>query len=227
MILPGWNSIDSTDYWSTFFFWISIGALVLLGLAEVASHFYTLRHDGLVAQQYQIDKYESDSDIARLHLETAKTAERAANAELALEKYREPRALTPEQKDEITAVVKTFSGTRFDMSLSANDPEMGDLANFVQDALMDGGWHLINLPITLAALTRPNPRMPGSQEIMWVVPARGVVVQVNPGEDKLLTAAEALATALAAKHIVAVVTRSAELHFTNPETIHVVIGFKP
>lgn len=71
MPFPGWNSIATTGILSNFFFWVSIGALVLLGVAEVLSHRFGERHDSLLAQQHQTEKYGTDSEIARLHRETA------------------------------------------------------------------------------------------------------------------------------------------------------------
>ena len=48
-LLPGWNSIESTGWWSNVHFWFGIGCLLLLGVTEVLSHYYAERRDELVA----------------------------------------------------------------------------------------------------------------------------------------------------------------------------------
>jgi hypothetical protein len=45
---PGWNSIDTTAFWSSFYFWAGIVSLALLAATEVLSHRYGSRHDELV-----------------------------------------------------------------------------------------------------------------------------------------------------------------------------------
>jgi hypothetical protein len=75
---PGWDSIAWTSWWSGFFFWASIGSLMLLGASEVVSHRYTERKDELVEIQQIAEKNAHDDEIARLHLETAQIAERSA-----------------------------------------------------------------------------------------------------------------------------------------------------
>jgi hypothetical protein len=46
--IPGWDSIAAASRWSGFYFWMSIGSLIGLGVFEIASHRYTDRHDELV-----------------------------------------------------------------------------------------------------------------------------------------------------------------------------------
>jgi hypothetical protein len=78
MELPGWNSIEATNSLSDIFFWLSIIALLLLGVAEVVSHRYGERHDWLLNQKHQAEKSASDLEIARLHSDTAKAEKTTA-----------------------------------------------------------------------------------------------------------------------------------------------------
>lgn len=80
MELPGWNSIETTNWISDLFFWLSILALILLGATEVISHRYGERHDWLLGQKHQTEKSASDTEIARLHRDTADANARAVEA---------------------------------------------------------------------------------------------------------------------------------------------------
>jgi flagellar biosynthesis GTPase FlhF len=42
--LPGWNSIESTAGWASFFFWFGLAALLIVGISEAFSHYYSVRN---------------------------------------------------------------------------------------------------------------------------------------------------------------------------------------
>jgi hypothetical protein len=48
-LLPGWDSVESTNWWSHFYFWVGIIFMIALIAAEAVSHIYGLRKDELVA----------------------------------------------------------------------------------------------------------------------------------------------------------------------------------
>jgi cell division protein FtsL len=100
MGIPGWDSVAGASWWGTFWFWASIGSLLLLGVSEVISHRYTERKDFLAEREQTAEKQRHDEEMARLHLETRKAEERTAAAELELAKLA-PRHLTQEQATEI------------------------------------------------------------------------------------------------------------------------------
>jgi hypothetical protein len=96
-LIPGWESITSTNWWASFYFWASIVALSLLGIFEVISHRYTQRHEELSAIQQKETQKRHDFEIGKLHL-------KASQAELETAKLRaqlEDRSLTKEQFDEL------------------------------------------------------------------------------------------------------------------------------
>jgi hypothetical protein len=79
----------------------------LLGVFEVVSHRYSERKDELAAVEQDSTQRRHDEEMARLHLETAKANERAAELNTALEKEREktsPRTWKKEQFDAIQSV---------------------------------------------------------------------------------------------------------------------------
>lgn len=96
--IPRWDSIAGANWWSNFYFWASIFALILLGITEVVSHRYSERHDELSAIEQEATKKANDDEIARLHSDAASANERAgileneaAQARLELSKLKQPR----------------------------------------------------------------------------------------------------------------------------------------
>ena len=51
--IPGWDSVASSHWWSNFYFWASILALISLGVMEVVSHRYSERKDELAASEQE------------------------------------------------------------------------------------------------------------------------------------------------------------------------------
>jgi cell division protein FtsB len=101
--LPGWDSLEAVTRFHRWAEIIGIVVLALLVIAELASYRYGQRKDDLTTQQQETTDKRHDEEMARLHLETAATNERAANLEhenelirqnnLELEKALEPRLL--------------------------------------------------------------------------------------------------------------------------------------
>jgi hypothetical protein len=52
--LPNWNSIESTARWGDALFWLGIGSLILLAVAEIASHIYSSR--SAILQSHEMEK---------------------------------------------------------------------------------------------------------------------------------------------------------------------------
>jgi hypothetical protein len=76
--IPGWDSVAGAGWWSGFYFWASIIALIGLGKAEVASHRYSDRKDELAAVEQEAIQRRHDEDMARVQHDTAQANERAA-----------------------------------------------------------------------------------------------------------------------------------------------------
>ncbi len=80
-----------------------------------------------------------ETENANLRKKTADALERAANAELALAKFRAPRTLSSEQQAKITGEMKQFSGTPFVFGVF-QEPEALALLTQVDDILIAAGW---------------------------------------------------------------------------------------
>jgi hypothetical protein len=131
MGIPGWDSVAGTGWWATFWFWVSIGSLLLLGISEVISHQYTMQKDFLVEQEQTAEKRQHDEEMARVHRDTAQANERAAelsretaSLQLQLEQQRQKlaqRQLSPEQT---SAMISALRGKLSQVMLvTQNDPE--------------------------------------------------------------------------------------------------------
>ena len=139
MELPGWNSIETTGTLSGFFFWASIFALVLLGIAEVMSHRYGERHDLLMAQKQRAEKDASDGEIARLHKDTAEANARALEAQLALTQYRAPRQFSAQQIARLEQVAAQHKGLIVHFWLAGEGHDVEPLATTMAEAFKRGG----------------------------------------------------------------------------------------
>jgi hypothetical protein len=142
--IPGWSTVAGTAWWSGFYFWISICALIALGVAEVASHRYSDRKDELAAIEQDAIQQHHDEEMAGLHLEASKADERAADANLkatelqadnlALQTAMLPRHVgsiglnEPPKAREWFAGMEAFAGTEF-IVVPADDAEARNLAN--------------------------------------------------------------------------------------------------
>jgi len=133
---PGWNTVEGASWWSSFYFWISIGSLFLLGASEVISHRYTLRTEDLIVQEQAEANRLYDAEIARVHLETARANEKAAEAQLALAKYRAPRTLSPEQLAALGAAMSKYPDIALDIFLVGDSADMAPLVESLAATLL-------------------------------------------------------------------------------------------
>jgi hypothetical protein len=206
--IPGWDSIETTGWWSGFYFWASIAALIGLGISEVASHRYTERRDRLVEEARIAEKKQHDTEIAAVQGVTARVNERAAKLEkeaaearLALARLGTPRVklLTPAALDLVAEKLKPFAGTKFDTGLAGSSGEQADFLWALETALTNlpppenrpnAGW--IEIPwgfdrvgVGASALRR------GTRPISGPVAAQNVEIHLSPAFRPQLLAAAA------------------------------------
>jgi hypothetical protein len=84
-------------------------------------------------------KLKTAADISDSQERAAEANERAAVAELNLEKFRRPRKFDTAQKQRITAALSPFSGTPFDMMVTLESEPEG-LAAQIGSLLEAAGW---------------------------------------------------------------------------------------
>lgn len=218
--IPGWDSIAAATWWSSFYFWAGIVALLSLGISEVISHRYSERKDELVSEQQAAADRAHNEEIARLHLETADANARAAEASLALAQFKAARSLSQEQQQRIADKLKQFAGTMFDAAIGPKgDPEPLYLIRDISSALLLARWEFI--PWTGGGETYTEPPMPA----IGLTMVTNVIVDVHPDRwEKLGTAATRLAEALAGEGIAAIA--DSKPTSVNTDAIHIRIGRK-
>ena len=158
--IPGWESIAAAEWWSGFYFWLSISCLIGLGITEVASHRYGERKDELVAIEQGAKDKRHDEDMAQLQHDTAQTNERAAQlsreaaladaraaqSQLELQRLKNPRSIMPDElKAELADKPKGTATVLYVKECS--DCEW--LAYWLVAGLQQSGWALTNTPTPL------------------------------------------------------------------------------
>jgi hypothetical protein len=88
----------------------------------------------------------SNKRVADSALRAAEANERAAEAQLALEKLRMPRSLTVEQQESITEAMKPFAGQKFEGEVASGVPDAIWLWYSIAKALTDAGWIRVTPP---------------------------------------------------------------------------------
>jgi hypothetical protein len=145
---------------------------------------------GLVAYSLElwlrsIEKKESKAESERNQLAialatqaSAQANQRAAEARLALEKYKAPRTLTPIQQNAMREQLKKFSPQRLDVWVVGQTTEIAGIASFIISPLSEEGWDI-------------NETWPLGRA------ATGVLVATEAGSDaKTVAAANALIASL-------------------------------
>jgi hypothetical protein len=185
--IPGWQTSAAAKAWSDGWFWASIGSLLLLGVCEVISHRYSERKDELDAENQRNLQRQHDNDVASLQLQAAKAIERAAvadqhaaDANLALERYKAPRAITDADAEIMRKNLEAFSNTRIEIFLTSDISEVINIHTRIIQILHDAHWQ------------------PESWNLMGgSMAATGAVVLIKNGSGKRVTdVAQALTASL-------------------------------
>ena len=133
---PGWDSVDSTGFWSQVWFWIGIVGLVAVGASAVISHVYGLRKDQLVSAQV--------AALAASQTAEAQTRQNAAEpgspGAAAPYKPAPPRTLTLQQQRTLVAGLAPFAGqkVRVDIIVGGDDALARDFVEVFRAA----GWEV-------------------------------------------------------------------------------------
>jgi hypothetical protein len=136
--------------------WLSeVANVVLVGslVCGVVATFLIVKTASIKEEYWDRDRQESRERITalttradELRRDTAAANERAASAEqraaeanLELERLKTPRSLSPEQQGRIAETIKRFQGTPFVITVF-NEPEVLDLMSQIESALASAGW---------------------------------------------------------------------------------------
>jgi hypothetical protein len=203
-------SLRSLDLWL-----IGFGIFVAVGVVgESIAGFLHWRRGGQlqavqVAENLALQKAISDANA------------RAIEAQLALEKFKAPRTLSPEQQRRIASKLLAFEGTTFELITYRAEPEPASLAESIGAAVKNAKWSLIPVDGSMLGV------------------ASGVFVTVNKttcDESGRCTeavlkrdrdAAEALVTALRNEGIVSALTTPGNLRINPRVAVQIHVGLKP
>lgn len=149
-LFPGWYSITGTHWWENFFFWASIVALILLGVAEVISHRYTERKDELTNIEQQQAQIQHDKDMAALHLQASQANERAATLEKEAAELRIGAAHLEKEagrrfikRDAFLQALQDAPKAEFELLYGEDDLNSKYLSLQLRVLLIHEGWSLI------------------------------------------------------------------------------------
>jgi hypothetical protein len=158
-------------------------------------------------------------------LQLARAQKDAADSKIALEKFKAPRELTPEQRGRIVDKLKKFSGTEYDIAISDSEPEILGLVLAVELVLSTAGWTELDWKGTGQALIRG-----GKQPLirLGVTIANVLIVVLTDQPPKFFELALALSDALKAEGVDATAGEfgSHAMSSTNANAIHLLIGRK-
>jgi hypothetical protein len=220
--LPGWQSAAAAGWWSNAWFWASLASLLFLGVCEMISHRYSERKDELAARQQDVVQRQHDKEIADLQFQTAEANRRAAEARLALEKYKAPRTLSAAQRATFALRLQPFSGQKYVLSVAAGQ-EAADLVCLFDKLLTEAGWVRANGDNTnLGAIKYNTDCGPILPNVLSDVHVR---VTVNP-PSRVVASGEALLSAIAEAEI-AVHPGRDPANVPGPDVILLMVGAKP
>jgi hypothetical protein len=168
---------------------------------------------------------ELQKEIASVNAQAAEANRSAAESQLALEKFKAPRTLTPEQRGRIVDKLKQFSGTEYDITVSSIDPEILDFVLTLELVLSTAEWTELDWKGNAEKLIRGG-KQPLIREGVSVTNVLIGVEQDQP--PKLFEFALALSDALEAEGVTATAKRLIrhEMSSTNANAIHIMIGRK-
>jgi hypothetical protein len=136
MTLPGWDSVESAGWWGTFYFWASIGSLVLLGATEVLSHRYTDRRDTLAAQQQRTAETNHAAEMAA----TQQKLEEARHEVAAVQVQQRPRRIRDADKPSLIKELAAYAGQIVLLQSPIGDAEAAQLAQDIRQILEAANW---------------------------------------------------------------------------------------
>jgi hypothetical protein len=218
-----WPSLPAANHIADIANGFFIGSLVV----GVVSTVLIVWMAGVKEGYWEKDRTESAERIASLILQgdqlrkdTAEANARAAEAKLELEKFKAPRTLSAEQQAAMTAKLKKFAGTSFDVAIGPmGDPEPLYLARAIHSALTLAGWGQVAWVDGGLSYTEPP------MQAIGITLVTNVIVDVHPDHwKKFGAAASELAMALAAAGVDAIADSKPTSRQT--EAVHIRIGRK-
>lgn len=196
-------------------FTVFIGTIGSITMGTAREYFSNER---LSANEVATERAKTEAETAREG--AAKANARAAEADLALAKFRTPRTLTIEQQAVIGEKLRAFAGTRFDAAVIRSDPETYQLLGMIEAPLATAGWTQVSW-VGVEVLKRADKPDVGE----WA--ATNVIIAV-PHDllPQLWGAAASLAATLTEADIPAQAQDAQGMDVKNNDVLHLLIGRK-
>jgi hypothetical protein len=173
------------------------------------------------ADSFEKDIVSAKKQAADAESHLAGALQRAAAAQLALDRLRAPRTLTLAQRERIASKLKLLPKMQYDLALT-NLPEAAEFSLMVEKTLGMAGWTEIDWNGGDIVSRRSSGPTTG------FVTATGVVIQMHKEQvPTFWPEAVALAEALNAEGIEAKAEPGVGPPNTNSNAIHILIGEKP
>ena len=143
---------QKVDFWNKAVVWALFAAALVAVLVVITTRMAVVRTRELSdAQNRLMQEKDREVKIAQRRLEldlsqqeerTAKAQKDAADAALALAKFKEPRTIPPEDQQKLIAALKPFAGEKFALAVFP-DPEPLALARTLDTLLKSAGWQRV------------------------------------------------------------------------------------
>jgi hypothetical protein len=174
---------------------------------------------GELVSQHQLSGYNGQL-VALINLKAKEQGDRAAQAELALEKLKTPRTLGPDRQKFVVAAIASFSGQRYRTLISQGADDGLAFWESLYVTLKKAGWIYVPLPANAFGMGNPPAGIP-------IAAMPGVEIRFDPTKESELTPAGlALGNALHADGTVVSVNRDnhSDPNETERNVLLVVIG---
>jgi len=181
------------------------------------------KHDNDLMQanvsEARIAQQRVEIELAKQKERTAKAEDAAANAALALAKFKEPRSLSPEQQTKLIADTKPFASQNFAFAVFP-DPEPQALARVIDGLLKSVGWNRVPSQIQRDG----GVLMDIAGESAAQISDSGIDVYIAPDDTESIPAQKAICSALMAFHCET--HRTPQLAGKTPRAITISVGKK-
>ena len=176
-------------FWESVFFWATITAAVAGGISVTAAFISAI----VGYQVTDLVQREANERISKTNERAANAELRAAEANLALEKLKAPRVLSPQEQQLIVSKVNKFSGQEYQVTTYWDLKEAVEFSKQLSYTLATAGWKFIQHE-------SPSMLFAGTSGVqVWV--HINADPKVNDAANALVSALEATGNAPALKQM--------------------------
>jgi len=116
-LMPGWNSMTASEWWSNFYFWVYVASLAVLIVSGIMSLRYTQRKDALVDEQSLSAQLSRHYEIAAVQPGVQKTNRGTASLQHQIEQERQMSTASLLSNEQKRILVTELRGKILKMNL--------------------------------------------------------------------------------------------------------------